>query len=59
MKLKILVSGVCVLFCISTLSGCVTVPDEHQGAATGAGIGAATGAVAGAIFGKDTKRRRR
>jgi hypothetical protein len=31
-------------------SGCVTVSEEHKGAATGAGIGAATGAVAGAII---------
>lgn len=31
-------------------SGCVTVPQEHEGAATGAGIGAATGAIAGAVL---------
>jgi surface antigen len=31
-------------------TGCVTVPEEHSGAAKGAGIGAATGAVAGAIL---------
>ena len=31
-------------------TGCVTVSEEHQGAAKGAGIGAATGAVAGAVL---------
>lgn len=31
-------------------TGCVTVSEEHKGAAKGAGIGAATGAVAGAIL---------
>jgi hypothetical protein len=32
------------------ITGCITVPEEHAGAAKGAGIGAATGAVAGAIL---------
>jgi hypothetical protein len=32
------------------LTGCITVPEEHAGAAKGAGIGAATGAVAGALL---------
>ena len=31
-------------------AGCVTVPEEHQGAAKGAGIGAVGGAVAGALL---------
>ncbi|HEY5973419.1 MAG TPA: hypothetical protein VIU41_01635 [Geobacteraceae bacterium] len=30
--------------------GCVTVPEEHKGAASGAGMGAATGAIAGALL---------
>lgn len=37
-------------FTLSGLTGCITVPEEHQGAAKGAGIGAATGALAGAIL---------
>lgn len=37
-------------FTLSGLTGCVTIPEEHQGAAKGAGIGAATGALAGAIL---------
>ncbi len=32
------------------LAGCITVPEEHKGAATGAGVGAATGALAGALL---------
>lgn len=35
---------------IAALAGCVTVPEEHKGAATGAGVGAATGALAGALL---------
>jgi len=31
-------------------SGCVTVSEEHKGAATGAGLGGVTGAVAGALL---------
>lgn len=31
-------------------SGCVTVSEEHKGAATGAGLGGVTGAVAGAVL---------
>ncbi len=38
-----------------TLSGCSSIPQEHQGAAKGAGIGAATGAVAGAVLGNDVQ----
>jgi len=38
------------------LSGCATIPEEHQGATTGAGIGAATGAVAGALLAGDGSR---
>jgi uncharacterized protein YcfJ len=50
-----IINGVLLLFFISLLSSCATIPEEHKGAATGAGIGAATGAVAGAILGKDTQ----
>lgn len=32
------------------ISGCATIPEEHQGAATGAGLGGAAGAVAGAVL---------
>lgn len=35
---------------VSGISGCVTVSEEHRGAAKGAGIGGATGAVAGAVL---------
>ncbi len=35
---------------VSGTSGCVTVSEEHRGAAKGAGIGGATGAVAGAVL---------
>lgn len=38
-----------VIFSLGT-SGCVTVAQEHEGAAKGAGIGAATGAIAGAVL---------
>ncbi len=52
---KFTIYGVLILFFVSLLSGCTTIPEEHKGAATGAGIGAATGAVAGAVLGKDTQ----
>lgn len=38
---------------MTLLAGCASLPEEHQGAATGAGIGAATGAVAGALMGSE------
>ncbi len=37
---------------LMNIFGCASIPQEHQGAATGAGIGAATGALAGAIVGR-------
>lgn len=40
---------------IFLLTSCVTIPEEHKGAATGAGIGALGGAAAGAIFGGNTR----
>ncbi len=52
---RFIINGVLILFFMSLLSNCATIPEEHKGAATGAGIGAATGAVAGAILGKDTQ----
>ncbi|MFH1215973.1 MAG: glycine zipper domain-containing protein [Pseudomonadota bacterium] len=55
MRSNFLVSGVLVIFFMSMLSSCATIPEEHKGAATGVGVGAATGAVAGALLGKDTK----
>jgi hypothetical protein len=35
---------------IPGLSGCVTIPEEHEGAAKGSGIGAVAGAVGGALI---------
>ncbi len=49
MRLQIVTMGILITF-ISGLAGCVTVPEEHKGAATGAGVGAATGAIAGALL---------
>lgn len=49
MKLR-LVSLMTVTIFMFGISGCITVSEEHKGAAKGAGIGAATGAVAGAIL---------
>lgn len=50
MKLRII--AVVVLIAFSTgMLGCASIPEEHEGAATGAGVGAATGAVAGALLG--------
>ena len=37
------------------VTSCVTIPEEHKGAAKGAGVGAAAGAVLGAVVGGDTK----
>lgn len=37
-------------FTITSLTGCVTVSEEHKGAAKGAGYGAAAGAIAGAVL---------
>ncbi len=50
-----IISGMLLLFFMSLLSSCATIPEEHKGAASGAGIGAATGAIAGAILGKDSQ----
>lgn len=49
MKLRIVSFITVAAFFIGT-TGCVTVSEEHKGAAKGAGIGGATGAVAGAIL---------
>jgi hypothetical protein len=49
MKLRIAAAITLTAFTI-VASGCVTVSEEHKGAAGGAGIGAATGAVAGALI---------
>jgi hypothetical protein len=49
MKIRIAAMFTLTAFMLGTL-GCVTVSEEHKGAATGAGIGAATGAVAGAVL---------
>jgi uncharacterized protein YcfJ len=45
-----IVSVVTFLMFILGMSGCATIPEEHQGAATGAGIGALAGAVGGALI---------
>ena len=44
------VSLVTIIALLAGISGCVTVSEEHQGAAKGAGLGAATGAIAGALL---------
>lgn len=49
MKRKIITLCTLVAFACS-LTGCITVSEEHKGAAKGAGIGAATGAIAGAVI---------
>lgn len=49
MSLRIVAIVIVITF-LSGLAGCVTVPEEHKGAATGAGVGAATGVVAGALL---------
>jgi uncharacterized protein YcfJ len=45
--LVLLLIGVFVL----NVFGCASIPEEHEGAATGAGIGAATGVIAGSLLG--------
>lgn len=45
-----LVSLVTIVALLAGLSGCATVPEEHQGTAKGAGLGAAAGAIAGALL---------
>ncbi len=49
MKLRILAMLTLTTFFFGS-AGCVTVSEEHQGAAKGAGIGAVGGAVAGALL---------
>lgn len=49
MKMRIAAIFTLTAFMLSS-SGCITVSEEHRGAATGAGLGAATGAVAGAVL---------
>lgn len=49
MKLRMAALATLTTFILG-ISGCVTVSEEHAGAAKGAGIGAATGAIAGAIL---------
>ena len=46
-----IISIISILTFLTGIFGCATVPEEHQGAATGAGIGAVTGAVAGSLLG--------
>ncbi|MSN26121.1 MAG: glycine zipper 2TM domain-containing protein [Geobacter sp.] len=49
MKMKIAALFTLAAFVLGA-SGCVTVSEEHKGAATGAGLGGVTGAVAGAVL---------
>ena len=49
MKLRI-VSILTLMMFLLGISGCATIPEEHQGAATGAGIGAVAGALGGAVI---------
>jgi uncharacterized protein YcfJ len=49
MKLQI-VSLLTLTMFVLGLSGCATIPEEHQGAATGAGIGTVAGALGGALI---------
>ena len=49
MKLRI-VSILTLMMFLLGISGCATIPEEHQGAATGAGIGAVAGALGGAVL---------
>lgn len=44
------VSLVTIVALLAGVSGCVTVSEEHQGAAKGAGYGGAAGAIAGALL---------
>lgn len=56
MKTHIISTFLLMALVIGLLSGCATIPQEHQGATTGAGIGAATGALAGAVLAGDGSR---
>ncbi len=49
MKLRI-VSFLTLVIFILGISGCASIPEEHQGAAKGAGIGAVAGAIGGAMI---------
>jgi len=49
MKLRI-VSMLTIVMFILGISGCATIPEEHQGAAKGSGIGAVAGALGGALI---------
>lgn len=49
MKMRVAALLTLTAFMLGT-SGCVTVSEEHKGAATGAGLGGAAGAVAGAVL---------
>lgn len=49
MKMRIAAMFTLTAFILGT-SGCMTVSEEHRGAATGAGLGGVTGAVAGAVI---------
>ncbi|WP_298438882.1 glycine zipper domain-containing protein [Geobacter sp.] len=50
MKRSVIALATLAAFTFTTLTGCVTVPEEHKGAAKGAGYGAAAGAIAGAVL---------
>ncbi|HMK61116.1 MAG TPA: hypothetical protein VK452_08220 [Dissulfurispiraceae bacterium] len=50
MRSRIIALLVASLFLVN-IFGCASIPEEHQGAATGAGIGAATGVIAGGLLG--------
>ena len=56
MKKHIINTFLLMALIVGFLGGCATLPQEHQGAATGAGIGAATGALAGAVLAGDGSR---
>lgn len=50
MKKNIIALVTLAAFTFTGLAGCVTVSEEHKGAAKGAGYGAAAGAIAGAVL---------
>ncbi|RNC71365.1 MAG: hypothetical protein ED859_04235 [Desulfuromonadales bacterium] len=50
MKQRVVALIILAAFTVTGFAGCVTVPEEHKGAAKGAGIGGATGAIAGAVL---------
>ncbi|AJE04111.1 glycine zipper domain-containing protein [Geobacter pickeringii] len=50
MKRNVIARATLAAFTFTTLTGCVTVSEEHKGAAKGAGYGAAAGAIAGAVL---------